>query len=96
MESKGCCMSYADFNFLYECSGDAIFLRSSFISLCEDFILKIMLIIHLFRSNYPLYFFLLFLWLKIFTLTLLYLFFEIRNSNSDAFFLFEMAYSNSV
>ena len=36
MGSEGCCISYADFNFLYECSGDAICLGSSFLSLCDD------------------------------------------------------------
>ena len=51
MGSKGCCMSYAAFNFLYEFSGDAICLGSSFIYLCDDLNLKIMLLSHLFRSN---------------------------------------------
>ena len=72
MGSKGCCMSYDAFNFLYECSGDAIYLGSSFISLCNNLNLKIMLLIHLFRSNYLLWFFLIFLWLNVFTLNLLF------------------------
>ena len=51
MVSEGCCMYYAAFNFLYEFSGGAICLGSSFISLCDDLNLKIMLLSHLLGSN---------------------------------------------
>ena len=52
MGIKGFCRSYADFKFLYECSGDDIILGSSFISLYDDLNLKRILLSHLFRSNY--------------------------------------------